>query len=76
MTSKRSLFVLGATGGTGRALVEQALWRGHRVTAFVRSPQKLGPAPEGLTVVRGDPRNTEELLARRMVGLASLRMAS
>lgn len=49
------LFILGATGGTGRALVEQALRRGHRVTAFVRSPQKLGAAREGLTVVRGNP---------------------
>jgi putative NADH-flavin reductase len=63
MTSKSSLFVLGATGGTGRALVEQALGRGHRVTAFVRSPQKLDPPREGLTVVRGDPRNADELRA-------------
>src|SRR5205814_1674672 len=61
MTSKSSLFVLGATGGTGRALVEQALGRGHRVTAFVRSPEKLGPPREGLTVIRGDPRNADEL---------------
>jgi uncharacterized protein YbjT (DUF2867 family) len=36
------LFIIGATGGTGRALVEQASRRGHRVTAFVRSPEKLG----------------------------------
>ena len=63
MTSKKSLFVLGATGGTGRALVEQALRRGHRVTAFVRSPEKLGPPREGLTAVRGDPRDADELRA-------------
>jgi putative NADH-flavin reductase len=63
MTSKSSLFVLGATGGTGRALVEQALGRGHRVTAFVRSPEKLGPPRDGLTVLRGDPRNSDELRA-------------
>jgi putative NADH-flavin reductase len=49
------LFVVGATGGTGRALLDQALERGHRVTAFVRAPEKLGAAREGLTVVRGDP---------------------
>ena len=61
MTSQSSLFVLGATGGTGRALVEQALGRGHRVTALVRSPEKLGPPREGLTVIRGDPRNADEL---------------
>ncbi len=43
-------FILGATGGTGRALIDQARERGHRVTAFVRSPQKLGAPAEGLTV--------------------------
>jgi putative NADH-flavin reductase len=49
--------VFGATGRTGRPLVEQALARGHEVVAFVRDPAKL---PEGvredggLTVVEGD----------------------
>ena len=64
MTSSNSsmlLFVLGATGGTGRALVEQARQRGHRVTAFVRSPQKLGSFRDGVTVLQGDPRNADEL---------------
>ena len=48
------LFVLGATGGIGQELVEQALERHHRVTAFVRTPQKLGPPREGLTVIEGN----------------------
>lgn len=56
----KRLFVLGATGGTGRALVDQGLARGHSVTAFVRSPQKLEPR-EGLTIQAGDPLSTEEL---------------
>jgi len=63
MNPSLRLFVLGATGGTGRALVEQALRRGHRVTAFVRSPQKLQPAANGLVVVRGDPRDAGALRA-------------
>ena len=29
------LFVIGATGRTGREIVKQALTRGHQVTAFV-----------------------------------------
>ncbi len=33
--------VLGATGGTGREFVKQALARGHMVKALVRNPQKL-----------------------------------
>jgi putative NADH-flavin reductase len=51
--SKR-LLVLGATGGVGRELVKQALKRGHKVTAFVRSPQKLGGPQDGLKVIRGN----------------------
>lgn len=61
--SKMRLFVLGATGGTGRSLVEQALWRGHSVTAFVRSPGKLAGPRQGLTVLKGDPRDADQLRA-------------
>ncbi|MGM1063454.1 NAD(P)-dependent oxidoreductase [Saccharothrix sp. Mg75] len=43
------LVVLGATGGTGRAVVEVALRAGHRVTAVTRRADALPPAP-GLTV--------------------------
>jgi putative NADH-flavin reductase len=55
------LFILGATGGIGRQLVSQALERGHNVTAFVRSPQKLGASREGLMVVQGDVVNSQAL---------------
>jgi len=56
------LFVLGATGRTGSEIVELALARGHEVTAFVRSPQKLSPAGS-LTIVRGDPRDPATMAA-------------
>jgi putative NADH-flavin reductase len=49
------LLVFGATGGTGRELVEQALSQGHQVTAYARNPARLGDtAHPGLRVVRGD----------------------
>lgn len=52
-----NLTVFGATGGTGRPLVAQALERGHSVTAFARSTPTgdvLGPVDR---VVTGDARN-------------------
>jgi putative NADH-flavin reductase len=55
------LFVLGGSGGIGRQMIDQAIKRGDQVTAFVRSPEKLGPQREGLTTRRGDPRNAAEL---------------
>ena len=55
------LLILGATGGTGRALVSQACERGHEITAFVRSPSKLGPLADGIIVRQGDPRNVVDL---------------
>ena len=55
------LFIVGATGGIGGQLVEQALALGHHVTALVRSPEKFGRARERLTVVGGDPLDAEQL---------------
>ena len=47
------LLVLGATGRTGRLVVEQALAAGHTVTALVRSPEKLPMRNSNLRVVKG-----------------------
>ncbi|MWG35608.1 NAD(P)H-binding protein [Halomarina oriensis] len=46
--------VFGATGRTGRPLVEQALGRGVDVVAFVRDASGLDVDHEHLTVVEGD----------------------
>lgn len=49
------LAILGASGGTGRELVRQALARGHDVSALVRDPAAAGLAPHArLRVVRVD----------------------
>ena len=48
------VLIVGATGGTGRQLVAQALERGFAVTAFVRSPSTLRVSHPQLTVAQGD----------------------
>jgi putative NADH-flavin reductase len=48
------VLIIGATGGTGRQLVEQALTAGHDVTAFVRDLEKIRVRHEPLRVVQGD----------------------
>jgi len=56
------IFVIGATGRTGREVVEQALARGHDVTAFVRSPEAIGLTNEKLTVIKGEATGKDQLV--------------
>ena len=46
--------VIGAAGRTGRCVVDQALARGHEVTAIARTPDKLRLVHDGLVVSRAD----------------------
>src|SRR6266545_7775794 len=57
------LLVLGATGGTGREVVSQALQQGHDVTVFVRSPQRLTVTHDGLRVLTGSVTDDGQALA-------------
>ena len=55
------LFVIGATGRTGQELVKQALEKGHQVTAFVRSPEKVITKNEALTIQMGESIDENQL---------------
>jgi putative NADH-flavin reductase len=59
------LLVLGATGGIGLEIVRQAVERNHRVTAFVRAPERLKSIAARFGIIQGDPLNRAEL-ARAM----------
>src|SRR6266849_6714838 len=48
------VLVIGATGGTGRQLVSQALERGYAVTALVRDPLRLRLDHPQLAVIQVD----------------------
>ncbi|KAJ5518890.1 hypothetical protein N7453_001312 [Penicillium expansum] len=48
------ILVIGGNGQTGRLVIDEALQRGHKITALIRDPSTL-PAKEGLTIVKGTP---------------------
>ena len=48
-----NILVIGATGGSGRAVCDALLRRGHRVTALARHASRLAPRPD-LERVDGD----------------------
>jgi len=65
-TAQSKILVLGATGGTGRLIVGQALDRGQEVTALVRSPDKASRL-KGAKLIVGDVRD-EKVLREALKG--------
>jgi putative NADH-flavin reductase len=64
----KKLVIFGATGGTGRQSVTQAVQQGHQVTAFVRDPQKLQIGADRLGVVTGDVTAGVDTVAQTVSG--------
>jgi len=60
ITTKPNILVLGATGGTGRLIINQAVARGYEVTALVRSAEKAGDL-KGAHLIVGDARDEATL---------------
>jgi uncharacterized protein len=58
------LFLVGATGRTGKWILKAALAGGHQVTALVRDPtDRLGISHPSLSVVSGDLFTVQNLIA-------------
>jgi putative NADH-flavin reductase len=57
------LLIFGATGRTGKPLVNQALEQGHHVSAFVRSSGKLGINHPNLEIIEGNILNANQVSA-------------
>jgi len=55
------ILIIGATGGTGKELVIQALERDFEVTAFARNPSKLKFKHERLKIILGNVLNPESV---------------
>jgi putative NADH-flavin reductase len=57
------LVIFGATGKIGSATVDEALARGHRVTAVSRNPEQIAKQHPNLSVVQGDLLDQDSVLA-------------
>ena len=57
------VIAFGATGSVGKLAIEKLLADGHAVTAFARSPGKLGIAHPALTLRAGDALSADEVAA-------------
>jgi putative NADH-flavin reductase len=51
------ILILGATGRTGKCLIEEALKKGHKVSAIARVPDKL--KNYGIDIIKGTPYDYE-----------------
>jgi putative NADH-flavin reductase len=67
MATKKVL-ILGATGGTGREVVSQALQLGHDVTVLVRSRERLTTPSDHLRVLTGSVPDDPQALAGAVRG--------
>jgi putative NADH-flavin reductase len=69
------IIVFGASGGTGREIVKQALEAGHEVTAFARNPLRIGVQHPKLSIVTGDVSDSlavEKALAGQQAVISAL----
>lgn len=57
----KNVVLIGASGFVGSAILNEALNRGHKVTAVVLNPEKITISNENLTVVKADATNPEVL---------------
>ena len=55
------ILLLGATGRTGKYVVDEALKKGHDLNCLVRDPKKIKSGTDKLKLFKGSPENPYEL---------------
>src|ERR687898_1230717 len=69
------VLIIGATGGTGRILLDKALEQGHEVTALARNPSAIAPRDYRPRVLQGnalDPDAVEAAVAGQDAVISAL----
>lgn len=56
-----NILIFGATGRVGSQIVLNALQDGHKVTAFVRTPEKIQISDANLTIIQGNVLNKKDI---------------
>jgi nucleoside-diphosphate-sugar epimerase len=62
--------MIGGSGRTGKLIIDEALSKGHRITALVRSATSI-PPQENLTIVEGTPLKLEDIESAFLADRAS-----
>ena len=57
----KNVVLIGASGFVGSAILKEALYRGHKVTAVVLNPEKITVSDPNLTVVKADATDPDTL---------------
>lgn len=59
----KEVVLIGASGFVGRAILNELLGRGHRVTAIVRNPEKVETKSPNVVVVKADVSDVESIVS-------------
>jgi putative NADH-flavin reductase len=57
----QSIVLFGATTKVGQSILNEALDRGHKVTAIVSAPEKISKSHNNLTIVKGEIVNKNDI---------------
>lgn len=58
----KNVALIGASGFVGTAILNELLNRGHKVTAIIRNPEKIGVKNDNLNLVKADVSDVEALI--------------
>ena len=58
----KNVTLIGASGFVGTVILNELLNRGHKVTAIVRNPERVGVKNDNLNVVKSDVADTEAVI--------------